>query len=225
MATLVFDIATVGAEWSALSAQTRHNLTRFKTHEEAEAQLGLSPLTGTIVNLGVYDVERGEGVVYGVGAADTASYRQRTEAELLEDFWEGARSYDVFVTYGGRRFDVPYLYHRSIALGVRPSVEFPRVRQPEKQSLPYHVDLHDEFSFRGDLRVPTSLHLLCEAYGMESPDHGEVTGETVGECFWQEKFADLARYTEANVTATAQLYEKWLQNLAPASFLNVLTEV
>lgn len=223
MATLIFDIATVGEDWAEMDHLTRSRLTRFDDAESAEAKLALSPLTGSIVALGLYDVERQQGMVYLTGGKEgEPEYKKRSEQELLEDFWEGAQSYDVFVTFGGRRFDIPWLLHRSALRGVAPSREFRFARSVERQQVPYHVDLHDEFSRHGDLRAPVSLHLLARAYGLNSPDDGAVSGETVGENFKAGKFTELARYTEQNVAITTELYRCWLKQFAPASFLNIL---
>ncbi len=222
MATLVFDIMTVGHKWEALSQRTRAVLTRQQTHAEAETKLGLSPLTGSIIMLGLYDVERGQGMVYGTKPSEHPLYKVASEREILQDFWEGARSYDVFVTFGGRRFDVPWLLHRSLVCSVKPTITFPVTREVSRQSMPYHVDLHDSFSGYGSWSPAVSLHLLSEANGVVSPDLGGVTGETVGEFFQQEKFTDLAAYTERNVTATHQLYKKWLEYLAPPEFLTMI---
>lgn len=223
MSTLVFDIGTVGNEWNELSDASKTYLTQWTDEAEARERLGLSPLTGSICMLGVHDVERRQNSIYVVAdSEDTNAYRARTEKELLEDFWEGARSYDVFVSFGGRRFDIPFLIHRSLALRVRPTIQFPYTRQLEKQAMPYHVDLHDQFSFYGDWRGPLSLHLLCEAYGLESPDEDGVTGKEVGEFFHKEKFADLAAYQNRLLNVTTTLYDQWKTNLAPPQFLNTL---
>ncbi|MEM9336518.1 MAG: ribonuclease H-like domain-containing protein [Patescibacteria group bacterium] len=223
MATLVFDIATAGKRWSQLDVLSRLALTKRTDVKTAEDQLGLSPLTGEVISLGIYDVDRHQGMVYVTGGENgVAAYKVRKEKELLEDFWDGVRSYDVFVTFGGRRFDIPFVLHRSAVHRVAPSKEFRFGRSVEKQQMPYHVDLYDEFSRVGDFRMPLTLHLLAKAYGLESPDTEELRGETVGEFFRQKKFADLAHYTEQNVRVTRELYGLWLEYFAPASFKNIL---
>jgi DNA polymerase elongation subunit (family B) len=235
MATLIFDIETVGESWDSFDTVTQKSLTAWVRNnanlesdheheiEKIKSQLGFSPLTGRIISIGMFDVERMLGAVYfsGDGTKGTFvdgdyTFKERTEKEMLEDFWEGALSYDVFVTFNGRSFDVPFLLHRSVALGVRPSVELLKNRYLTKQSLPYHVDLLDELTFYGAMSR-RSLHLFCRAYGIESPK-GLVDGDYVAELFLRKKFRDLARYNAQDVTATTALYEKWKQYLAPASF-------
>jgi len=228
MATLIFDIETVGEEWSALDETTKHVLTRWvertsRTEDERERLtvdirdgLGFSPLTGSIVALGLYDLERDKGVVYYVGEGEDEEdaetgffYRARTETELLRDFWEGARHYDTFVTFNGRAFDAPFLYHRSVACGVAPTKDLLEGRYPYQQKSCRHVDLQDELTFYGAMNKRPSLHLFCRAYGIKSPKV-EVSGDDVAELFRQKKFRDIVRYNAQDVIATKELYERWL---------------
>ena len=79
MATLIFDIETVGDRWEELDEITKGVLTRWiertaRNLEEkkallsdAESGLGFSPLTGSVIAIGLYDLEREKGVVYYTG--------------------------------------------------------------------------------------------------------------------------------------------------------------
>ena len=239
MATLIFDIETLAESWESFDDITKKAMTRWITQstntkadyerelEKVRSQLGFSPLTGSIVALGMYDLERKLGAVYFVANGTEESftegdftYKERTEKELLEDFWEGARSYDIFVTFNGRAFDVPFLLHRSVVHGVRPTVDLLSSRYLTRQSLPYQVDLLDELTFYGAMKRQ-SLHMYCRAYGIESPK-GEGGGAEVAELFRQKKYRNLAAYNARDVIATTALYEKWKQYLAPTSFLNAI---
>lgn len=238
MSTLIFDIETVGEPWTDIDKVTRKTLIRWienSSREQGEKnamleavknQLGFSPLTGSIVSLALYDLERELGAVYFVGEGNEEiftdnqfTYKERTEKEILEDFWESAPSYDTFVTFNGRQFDVPFILLRSIACGVRPSIELNNKRYLTQQSLPYHVDLQDELTFCGAMARRPQLHLFCRAFGILSPK-GEVAGDDVAELFHAKKFSDIARYNAKDVIATTELYKKWKVNLAPRSWLN-----
>ncbi len=231
MATLVFDIETIPEDWNSFDVYTKAKLAKSageSGESGAKSILGLSPLTGSIASVAMYDIERTQGAVYFVGDNSGASYeeegfviKERSEKEILEDFWEGAQSYDVFVTFNGRAFDVPFLLHRSIVHDVRPSYNFAQSRYLTKQSVPYHVDLMDELTMYGAMSKRPSLHLLCRAYGIESKK-GEVDGSQVAELFQAKKFRDLARHNIDDVIATTALYEKWKQCLAPVSFINAI---
>lgn len=233
MATLVFDIETVGEAWDDLDVTTQATLTRWidrtatseaerlSQYEDLKAELGFSPLTGFVVAIALFDVERQQGAVYYTGAGNEVDERvddyvlkQRSETEMLEDFWEGARSYDTFVTFNGRAFDVPFLLHRSVANGVKPTQDLMRGRYLYQQRNVRHIDLQDQLTFYGAMRRRPNLHLFCRAFGIESPKAEGVTGDDVAELFRQEQFRDIARYSIRDVIATTELYIKWRDYLS-----------
>jgi uncharacterized protein YprB with RNaseH-like and TPR domain len=241
MRTLIFDIETVGERWEDLDETTQLTLSRWiersvKNNEEKELQLrdlreglGFSPLTGKVVAIGLYDLERAQGAVYYVGADDTPEevvgdfiMKVRSEEAMLQEFWEGALEYDTFVTFNGRAFDMPFIIHRSVAHGIRPTRELMKYRYLSQQSAPYHIDLQDELTWYGSMMRRPSLHLFCRAYGIKSPKAGGVSGDDVAQLFAQKQFRDIALYNSHDVVATKELYEVWLKNLASASFLNTL---
>lgn len=231
MATLIFDIETIPYDWDSFDAYTKERLIKSAGDAGeigAKAALGLSPFTGSIASVALFDLERKQGAVYHVGDETVATTREgdfvvkeRTEKEILEDFFEGAQGYDVFVTFNGRSFDVPFLLHRAVVHGVVPTVTLQQNRYLTKQSFPYHVDLMDEMTFYGAMSKRPSLHMLCLAYGIENMK-GEISGSMVAELFQAKKFGDLVRHNIDDVLATTALYEKWKTHLAPASFLNAI---
>ena len=239
MATLIFDIETVGEQWKALDVSTQKTLTRWvertaRDEVEREARiadiksgLGFSPLTGSIVSIAVYDLERVQGAVYYRGGGEQADYveggfvyKERDEAGMLQDFWDGARSYDTFVTYNGRCFDVPFLYHRSVVHGVAPSCHLLRRRYLSQQTPPYHIDLQDELTFYGAMQRRPSLHLFCRAYGIPSPK-SDMTGDDVATMFAAGKFTEIAHYNADDVVATTELYKKWYTYLSQHAIQNI----
>lgn len=240
MATLIFDIETVGEDWDVLDETTKEVLTRYVMRSTLEGQerniqlqdlkegLGFSPLTGRVVAIGLYDKERKQGAVYYTGNGSEPDehqgeyvFKQRSEKEMLEDFWEGAKSYDTFVTFNGRGFDVPFLLHRSAINGILPTRSLMEGRYLYQQKEVRHVDLQEQLTFYGSMVRRPSLHLFCRAYGIESPKAGGVQGDDVAELYREKKFRDIALYNSRDVTATSELYEKWLTYLAPESFKNL----
>lgn len=235
MATLVLDIETIGNPWKTLDSVTQGVLTRWiertsttdrertERIETLKSELGFSPLTGEIVALGVYDLERELGAVYLQGdnliesEYDGFTLKTCSEKEILEDFWESARSYDVFVTFNGRSFDFPFILHRSVIHGVMPSIEIMRKRYLNQQSSPYHIDMQDELTFYGAMSKRPSLHMFCQAYGIQSPKQ-DVDGDKVAQLYKEQKYFDIARYNAGDVRATTELYRRWYQYLAPYSF-------
>ncbi len=239
MTTLIFDIETIGEDWNTFDETTREVLTRWierttRNEQEREAGirdiqegLGFSPLTGSIVAIGLYDLERMRGVVYYQGETTTDIddgnfvLKVRSEKEMLEDFWEGAKNYDTFVTFNGRGFDVPFLNLRSAVHGIRPAYDLMEGRYLYQQKLVRHVDLQDQLTYYGAMHRKPSLHLFCRAFGIESPKGGGISGDDVAELFRMKKFGDIARYNARDVIATTELYKKWREFLAPQSFLNL----
>jgi hypothetical protein len=237
MRTLVFDIETVGESWNNLDETTQSVLSRWidrtaRSEEEREAEmkdlregLGFSPLTGEIVAIGLYDLEQKQGVVYYQGEGEKESedgeftLKPRSEEEMLEALWEGATSYDTFVTFNGRGFDVPFLNLRSAIHGIRPTRDLMDGRYFYQQKFIKHVDLQDQLTFYGAMFRRPSLHLFCRAFNIPSPKAEGVAGDDVAELFRMKQFRNIARYNARDVIATAALYEKWLRYLAPHSFV------
>lgn len=239
MATLIVDIETKSEAWRELPGITRSALTQWidksdlpesekqKKRDTVLSRLALSPFTASIISLAIYDIERKTGAVYFQSDAadesftiDDFLFKQRSETEIMEDFWEGAQSYDVFVTFNGRAFLLPFIYHRSVMLGVRPTVEIAQQRYLSKQHLPYHVDLLDELSFHGNMPHRPSLALLCGAYGIDNPSL--LSGEEIEQAWSDGRHRQIAEKNMGDVQAIHGLYGKWKSNLAPRSFLNAL---
>lgn len=230
MATLIFDIETVGEDWGNMDETTQELLTKWlkresydegefdKAMEDVKTGLGFSPLTGEIVALGVWDLERQKGAVYYQAPGqenaefeeDGIVFKQHTEAEMLEQFWKLSAKYNDFVTYNGRGFDVPYMMVRSAVHKIKPSKNLLANRyinyMPENAK---HYDLMDQLSFYGTVRKKGSLHLWCRAMGIESPKTGGVTGEDVTGLFKAGKCLEIAKYNVGDLKATGELYLRW----------------
>lgn len=234
MATLVFDIETIGEEWNTFDETTQGVLSRWifrsaKSDEERTAGLtdlkeglGFSPLTGSIVAIGLYDLERAHGAVYYVTTEEDMEttmgeyvLKPRNEKDMLVAFWEGAKKYDTFVTFNGRGFDVPFLNLRSAIHGVRPTQDLMQGRYLYQQKIAKHIDLQDQLTYYGAMSRRPSLHLFCRAFGIESPKSEGIAGDDVSELFRTKKFRTIAKYNARDVIATTKLYNKWRMFLAP----------
>ncbi|MEK7546770.1 MAG: ribonuclease H-like domain-containing protein [Patescibacteria group bacterium] len=227
---LVLDIETVGEDFDSLDKATQENLTRWikkesendaeykESLDELKNRLGFSPLTGEIVAIGVLDCEKDEGTVYfqapgeklGEIKEENSTFKQCSEKEMLEKFWERAKNYNYFITFNGRMFDIPFLMVRSAIHGIRPSKDLMRGRYLSQQNFDaVHIDLFDQLSFYGAMRRKGSLHLWSRAFGITSPKASGVTGDDVGRLFAEKKFLELAKYNAGDLRATKKLYEKW----------------
>jgi DNA polymerase elongation subunit (family B) len=227
---LVIDIETIGEDFDALDKDTQQNLTRWIKRESENDEeykialedlkngLGFSPLTGEIVAIGLLDYYKNEGAVYYQAPGqknaelkeDGISLKQMTEKDMLAKFWELAERYQVFITFNGRAFDVPFLMIRSAIHGIRPTKDLMRGRylyQNNPEAL--HIDLAEQLSFYGATRRKGSLHLWSRAFNIPSPKAGGVTGDDVGPLFKKKKFLDIAKYNVRDIRATRELYAKW----------------
>jgi uncharacterized protein YprB with RNaseH-like and TPR domain len=230
MSKLVFDIETVGENFDQLDQTTQEVLTRWikkETKDEKEYELalsdlknglGFSPLTGKIVAIGVYDIEKEKGAVYfqspDIETADfeenNIKYRILDEKGMLAQFWNLADKYEQFVSFNGRGFDVPFLMIRSAINEIRPSKNLIANRylssQPKNSQ---HIDLMDQLSFYGAVRRKGNLHLYCRAFGIKSPKEEGIKGDDVGKLFLEKKYLDIAKYNAGDLFATKSLYEYW----------------
>ncbi len=227
---LVLDIETVGEDFDSLDEATQENLTRWikkeseNTAEYEEALdelkngLGFSALTAEIVAIGVLDCDRDEGVVYfqapgedsGEFKEGNTTFKQCSEKEMLEKFWEGAKKYNYFITFNGRAFDIPFMMVRSAVHGVRPTKDLMRGRYLSQQSFDaVHIDLLDQLTFYGAVRKKGNLHLWTRAFGIASPKTSGVTGDDVGKLFKEKKYTEIARYNAGDLRATKELHERW----------------
>ena len=208
--------------------------------DELKNGLGFSALTAEIVAIGVLDCDRDEGVVYfqapgenlgefsakdgspssvakplrrtgaSGGKEENTTFKQCSEKEMLEKFWEGAKKYNYFITFNGRAFDIPFMMVRSAVHGVRPTKDLMRGRYLSQQSFDaVHIDLLDQLTFYGAVRKKGNLHLWTRAFGITSPKVSGVTGDDVRKLFKEKKYAEIARYNAGDLRATKELHEKW----------------
>lgn len=226
---LVFDVETIGRNWDEFDDLTKSDLTRWLKREpysEEELQFkvdnvkeetALSPLTGEIVSIAFYDVDRGAGAVYfQAPEADKPilfeesgiKYQSMTEAEILKAFWEIAQKYREFITFNGRGFDAPFMMIRSAIHGIAPSVDLMEGRYLYQQRGVKHIDIYDQMTFYGSSAKKGSLHLFCRAFDIPSPKTGGG-GDEVGKLFKKKKYEEIARYNMGDVIATKELYLKW----------------
>ena len=209
MATLIFDIETTPLK------------------EDAPSLDALSPATAKLATLSVYDVERDQGTVYINNESrmksvfDNWHLKIMTEAELLFEFWQGVQDYDVYAGFSIRRFDVPFITHRSIAYGVRTTDRLQNRRVIAEQHPPFLIDLFDEFSFHGNMSKPLSLRSLSDLYKIQEEESFE-NPEAFLKLYKNEDLGLITKHCIQKSLVTARLYQHWLTSLAPSSFLNTI---
>ncbi len=223
---LVIDIETVGVNYDDLDDISKAHI---KDHAEDDddfecikERLGLSPLTGKTVAIGILNPDTGKGAVF-LSLPDGEkndlpkelepgiALEIGTEEEMMKKFWDAARAYNCFIDFNGRGFDIPFLMIRSAILGIQPTKNLMSNRYLFSQDRnAIHVDLWDQLSFYGASRFErTGLHFWTQAFGIKSPKGDGVCGSDVGKLYEEKKYFDIAKYNFADVKATAELFRKW----------------
>jgi len=231
MSKLVFDIETIGENFDEMDATTQEILIKSikkdskdndeyeKSLQDLKQGLGFSPLTGEIVAIGVLDCEKDKGAVCfqapNANLKETEEngikFKPMTEKEMLENFWNGAKNYQEFISFNGRSFDVPFLMIRSAIHNVLPTKDLMSNRYLGSQKYDSkHIDLFDQLSFYGAVwQRKGGLHLWSRAFNIESPKANGITGDDVSALFKEKKFLDIAKYNVGDLRATKKLYEYW----------------
>ena len=200
---IVLDIETIGQSVEEIPERALDYLFRGLERdapdpEELErrrkdllSRLGLDPTTGRIVCVGILDSE----------SSFERTFSHIDEKELLESFWrwlESARP-TLFVSFNGRRFDVPYLNIRSAIHGIEPPYPIPL-------GWSSHFDVREAFE-GDDKRRRGSLDYFCAVFGLPSPKM-EMDGSGVGQAYAEGRIEDIERYCLADCRATLALYRR-----------------
>jgi uncharacterized protein YprB with RNaseH-like and TPR domain len=223
MASVVFDIETVGMEWEGLDDAQRTYLSKnARTDEERQKlpeSMSLWPLTGRIVVLAMVNPDSGRGRVWyektdgrveETSADRLFTFVGDTESVFLAEFWKAIARYHRFVTFNGRSFDGPFLMLRSAALGVTVTKNLVGYRYSVKP----HTDLLEVLSFFGAARK-WNLDFACKAFGIESPKEHGMDGYSVGPYYRAGRLREIALYCRRDVEATARLFQKLEKTLLP----------
>lgn len=218
---MVYDIETVGVEFTELDDLQKEYFLQWSESQEDEerlkSQTAFYALTGKVVTIAMINPDSGRGRVYGVGEHaevhedETEFFFVPDEKTLLTHFWGDVEEYHQFITFNGRGFDAPYLLLRSAVNRVKPSVDIMGYRY---KSVP-HLDLADQFTFFGATRKKFPLHFYCKAFGIESPKEDGMTGLDVPRYFKEGRVKEIAEYCLRDVEATAELLEYWDEYLDP----------
>ncbi|MEI6587375.1 MAG: ribonuclease H-like domain-containing protein [Candidatus Moraniibacteriota bacterium] len=216
MAKVIVDIETVGFDFEAFERKTQEYLLKYcksdEEREEVKKKLGLSPLTGEIVTIGMLNPESQGGVVLFQNKDEEKiafeeggiRYESGTEKEILEKFWELIRNYDQVVTFNGRSFDSPFLALRSAKHGIHPAKNLFGYRYEFRA----HCDLLEQLTFYGATRR-YNLDFYAKFFGIKSSKDDCVDGSMVGELYQSGRYLEIARYCARDLATTSELYFYW----------------
>lgn len=216
MSSVIVDIETVGVDFATLPKSQQEYLLKYSESEEKSESirntLGLYPLTGQIVAIGMLNPDTMKGcMLFQAGGEvlekteeDGIVYEVGSEKEILEKFWDRVNSYGQIVTFNGRGFDAPYLIFRSAVHRIRPTKNLMGYRYDTKE----HCDLLDQLTFYGATRK-YNLDFYARSFGIKSSKEEGVDGSMVGEMYKDGKYLEIARYCARDLVATKELFEVW----------------
>lgn len=216
MSKIIVDIETIGVDFESFDPESQVYLLKLsKTAEEKESgkkKLGLYPLTGEIVAIGMLNPETMKGTVLFQDKnsktpkleEDGIVYESGSEKEILEKFWDIVKTYDQVITFNGRGFDAPYLMLRSAVNKVRTTKNLMGYRYDAKE----HCDLMEQLTFYGAVRK-YNLDFYAKTFGIKSSKADGIDGSKVGDLYKKEKYLDIARYCFRDLVTTKELFEYW----------------
>jgi len=230
---LVLDIETVPMcrTMEELSPVLQEEWKRKQSRLPALAEL--SPEDGFAKAAGIY-AEFGKIICVVVGELELEvdhvktihlqTFASSNEVELLmqlSDFLKIKKQYTFIAGHNIREFDVPFLCRRFL-INQLPLPTLFNITGKKMYELDFLIDSLQLWKF-GDYKHYTSLSLLCEVNGIESPKTN-LDGSKVAATYWQEnKLSAITHYCEQDLVASAQLIVRLLQfRLAPN--LNVIYE-
>lgn len=221
---LVFDIETIGNDFNGLDEMSKEYMLKYAEDDEErdniKESLGFYPLTGEAVVIGILNPETQGGCVFVQNDKNKTKLpaeidkgikvEEGSEKEILEKFWETIKSYNCFISFNGRGFDVPFLMTRSAILGIKPTKNLMSNRYLSlQQQSAKHIDLFDQMTFYGAVRKKFNLHMWTRAFGIKSPKEEGITGYDVTDLFKKGDILKIAEYNLRDLRSTAELYEKW----------------
>ncbi|MGC2238220.1 MAG: 3'-5' exonuclease [Pyrinomonadaceae bacterium] len=133
------------------------------------------------------------------------------EAKTLAQFWNHLdrikfdASRDLIVGHNILGFDLPFLYHRSMICGVKPSRQILNGKPWEIAESVY--DTMDRWQM-GKYYEKISLEELALAFGLDCPKKGAVNGKNLLEAYSEGKHEEIREYCLKDVLCARGLYYK-----------------
>jgi len=125
------------------------------------------------------------------------------EKKILEDFWQIAKTSDLFVGFNLMDFDLRFIYQRSWILGAKPSKELSFARY---QKFPIYDVLCEWVKWAFPKKG--TLHELAIAFGFPSSKTGEIEGKDVAQAFRDGRIKEICEYCEKDVEVTRKIYKR-----------------
>lgn len=134
-----------------------------------------------------------------------------TEDEILEKFWEVAKDVELFVGHNIYEFDLPFIFKRSIILGIKPrfDINFARYRN---QPIFDTMKEWEKWS-QGAQKLDTLAKVLDLPTSKD-----EMDGSMVWPYYQQGKIDEICTYCMKDVELTRQVYYKMTFETAQDNF-------
>jgi len=165
-----------------------------RRREEMISRFGLDPTTGRVIVIGLLDL----------GTRAETVFSDDSEKELLSKFWDwlAANEHEPYVTFNGKRFDIPFLNIRSAIHGLTPSKAIPA----DPLTTRPHFDVREVFE-GSDRRRRGSLDYFTAIFGVPSPK-SKMDGTQVNDVYAEGRLDDIVQYCLEDCRATAAIYER-----------------
>lgn len=146
-------------------------------------------------------------IAWATGDGNVASsYGGATlEAEAIKQFYSWIESVGtVFVGHNIAGFDLPFLKHRSMILGIKP----PKNMLEAMNAKPWDKCIADTMlMWSSDREKRVSMNKLCNAFGIH--DKGDFDGSMVAET-WKTDPQKVIDYCKEDVARTRQIYKRMM---------------
>lgn len=125
----------------------------------------------------------------------------KNEAETLRQFWQIARSHELFIGHNIMDFDLRFIYQRSIINKVKPSKELNFARYRNNPIF----DTMKEWVKWANSNI--GLEHLALALGLATPKQ-DIDGSQVFDFYKQGKVDEILKYCQRDVATTRAIYKR-----------------
>lgn len=136
--------------------------------------------------------------------------KEMTEKEVIQDFYKAADDSvykaTAFCGHNIAGFDLPFLKHRSMILGIKP----PKIMQDAFNAKPWDAMIKDTM-LMWDCKKMISMDTLCWLFGIDGK--GDMDGSMVAET-WGKDPQKVIDYCAGDVKRAYQLYQRMMFNTA-----------
>jgi len=170
------------------------------SEEERHHKCGLSGLKGEIISIAAA-VDEGEPIV-------CTRYLGDKEENLLKDFWtkllmelDRPQADHTWIGHNIRGFDLPFIYHRSVMLAIKPPIYLPKASGPSDRRV---YDTMTEWAGWGRT---ISQDALAAALGLPTKPDG-VDGSQVYQMAKEGRTAEIAEYNVYDVQTVREIHRR-----------------